>query len=102
MMIFPNIHYLLGIKFIMNTEPCQLTATEAFNLISSGLLSSVDLVTSCLNQISKTENIINAWEYLNADNVMAQSVKCDQIYKAGKKIGPLHGIPVGLKDIIDS
>lgn len=102
MMIFPNIHYLLGIKFIMNTEPCQLTATEAFNLISSGSLSSVDLVTSCLNQISKTENIINAWEYLNADNVMAQSVKCDQIYKAGKKIGPLHGIPVGLKDIIDT
>ena len=51
-----NGNYFWGMISIMIFEPYQLTAHEASNLISSGSLTSVELVNSCLNQLSKTEN----------------------------------------------
>jgi len=83
-------------------EPYQLTAHEASNLISSGSLTSVELVNSCLNQLSKTENSIKAWEYLDCEKAITRALECDHSYKIGEKIGPLHGIPIGIKDIIDT
>ena len=86
----------------MIKEPNTLTAMEAVNSIASGSLSSVDLVQSCLDQISKTDNEINAWAYLDSENALKQAEQCDRIRKEGKATGPLHGIPVGLKDVIDT
>lgn len=86
----------------MIKEPNSLTAMEAVNSIASGSLSSVDLVQSCLDQISKTDNEINAWAYLDSENALKQAEECDRIRKEGKATGPLHGIPVGLKDVIDT
>ena len=91
-----------GMISIMNLEPYQLTAHKASNLISSGSLTSLELVNSCLNQFSKTESSIKAWEYLDCEKVILQALECDHLYKIGKKIGPLHGIPIGIKDIIDT
>ena len=86
----------------MITEPYMLSAVASVEAIASGSLSSVDLIKSCLSRISETEPEINAWEYLDAESAIAQASKCDEIRKAGKAIGPLHGVPVGLKDIIDT
>ena len=86
----------------MIKEPNTLTAMEAVNSIASGSLSSVDLVQSCLDQISKTDNEINAWAYLDSKNALKQAEQCDRLRKEGKAIGPLHGVPVGLKDVIDT
>ena len=86
----------------MITEPYMLSAVASVEAIASGSLSSVDLIKSCLSRISETEPEINAWEYLDAESAIAQASKCDEIRKSGKAIGPLHGVPVGLKDIIDT
>ncbi len=86
----------------MNTAPYTLTATEAVAAIAAGRLSSVDLVKSCLARIAQTDGAIKAWAYLDPDAALAQAAECDRIRKAGLATGPLHGVPVGLKDIIDT
>jgi Asp-tRNA(Asn)/Glu-tRNA(Gln) amidotransferase A subunit family amidase len=82
--------------------PYTLTATVAVQAIASGRLSSVDLVKSCLAQIADTDASINAWAYLDPESALAQAAECDRIRKAGLGTGPLHGLPVGLKDVIDT
>lgn len=86
----------------MTAAPHTLTATEAVAAIASGRLSSVDLVKSCLDRIATTDGEIKAWAHLDADAALAQAAECDRIRKAGYATGPLHGVPVGLKDIIDT
>jgi Asp-tRNA(Asn)/Glu-tRNA(Gln) amidotransferase A subunit family amidase len=80
----------------------KLSASEALATIASGRLSSVELVKSCLARIAETDGAIKAWAFLDGDAALAQAAECDRIRIAGLAIGPLHGIPVGLKDIIDT
>lgn len=86
----------------MIRDSYKLTATDALAAIASGRLSSVELVKSCLAQIEATDSTIKAWAFLDADMALAQAAECDRIRKAGLPTGPLHGMPVGLKDIIDT
>ncbi len=82
--------------------PHALTATEAVEAIASGRLSSVDLVKSCLARIEDTDGAIGAWAYLDGGAALKQAEECDRIRKAGLATGSLHGVPVGLKDIVDT
>ena len=86
----------------MKIAPYTLTATEAVQAIASGRLSSVDLVKSCLEQIADTDASIKAWAHLDPESALAQAAECDRMRKAGLGTGPLHGLPVGLKDVIDT
>lgn len=86
----------------MIKDAYKLTATEALALCASGKLTSVELVKSCLAQITATDDAIRAWAYLDQEAAIAQAQECDRIRRAGMAIGALHGIPVGLKDIIDT
>lgn len=86
----------------MKQPAYTLTATEALAAISVARLSSVDLVKSCLARIKETEDEVGAWAHIDADGALAQAAECDRIRLAGMATGPLHGIPVGLKDIIDT
>jgi len=82
--------------------PNALTAIDAVQKIQDGWLSSVELVTACLNRIDETENQLHAWAHLDRDHALAQAEAMDQIRRSGKPVGPLHGIPVALKDIVDT
>ena len=82
--------------------PNALSATEAARKIREGKLSSVDLVKACLKRIKETDDELKAWAYLDAENALAQAKEMDEIRARGRAIGPLHGVPVGLKDIIDT
>lgn len=86
----------------MIKDAYTLTAAEAERAFAAGRLTSVQLVQSCLNRISETDGAIKAWAFLDPDAALAQAAECDRIRKAGMAVGPLHGIPVGLKDIIDT
>ena len=79
-----------------------LTASEALAAIASGRLSSVELVKSCLARIAETDGEIKAWAFLDEGAALAQAAECDRIRIAGLATGSLHGIPVALKDIIDT
>lgn len=82
--------------------PCTLSAVEAAKKIREGSLSSVELVQSCLDRIAETDKDVKAWAFLDGENALKQAAKLDVIRKSGKPIGALHGVPVGLKDIIDT
>ena len=86
----------------MIKDAYTLSATDAIAAIASGRLTSVAMVTSCLERITATDEAIKAWAFLDPDAALAQAAECDRIHKAGMAKGPLHGIPVGLKDIIDT
>ena len=82
--------------------PHALSASEAMEKINSGLLSAVDLVTDCIKRIDATDGILNAWAHLDREGALARAGELDAIRRTGHATGPLHGIPVGLKDIIDT
>ncbi len=77
-----------------------LTALQGAELIRAGRLASVDLVQACLDQIG--DDPLNAWAFLDPDMALVQAKEMDRIRKAGRATGPLHGVPVGLKDIVDT
>ncbi|HEX4993419.1 MAG TPA: amidase [Methylomirabilota bacterium] len=84
------------------TELWELSAAEAAALIRAGRLSSVELVESCLGRIRETEPRVEAWIYLDAEYAVAQAKASDEWRLSGRPIGGLQGVPVGLKDIIDT
>jgi Asp-tRNA(Asn)/Glu-tRNA(Gln) amidotransferase A subunit family amidase len=79
-----------------------LSAVEAAGKIGAGALSSVDLVKACLARIDETEGQLKAWAHLDPAYALRQAEELDSIRRAGRPVGPLHGVPVGLKDIIDT
>jgi Asp-tRNA(Asn)/Glu-tRNA(Gln) amidotransferase A subunit family amidase len=79
-------------------EPYRLTASEALALMKKGDLSVEDYAKSLLSRIKERDHVVKAWAYLDPDFVLAQARKLDQI--PPEKRGPLHGIAVGVKDVI--
>ena len=80
----------------------KLSAVEAAGAIRAGQISSEALVSACLEQIAATDSTIKAWAHLDPQIALAQAAEMDRIRKSGHATGPLHGVPVGLKDIIDT
>ncbi len=83
-------------------EPHKLTATEAAAAIRCGELSSETLVRACLARIAEREADVGAWIHLDDSSALSQAKSLDQALCDGKTPGPLHGIPVGIKDIYDT
>src|SRR5690606_10896820 len=80
----------------------QLSALELRDRLASGALRAVDLAKACLEQIEKREPEVQAWVWMDADHVLGQAARLDAYRATGRPIGPLHGLPVGIKDIIDT
>jgi Asp-tRNA(Asn)/Glu-tRNA(Gln) amidotransferase A subunit family amidase len=79
-------------------EPCFLTAAEAAKQIRDGKLTSETLVRSCIERIEQREPVVKAWLYLNKTKAIATAREIDKRPPAG----PLHGLPFGVKDMIDT
>jgi Asp-tRNA(Asn)/Glu-tRNA(Gln) amidotransferase A subunit family amidase len=79
-----------------------LSATEAAKAIRDGALTSEELVQACLDRIAALEDAVGAWAHLDADHALAQARAADAYRRRGLSVGPLHGVPVGIKDIIDT
>jgi len=80
----------------------NLTATEAARAIREGSVSSVELVGACLDRIAERDSGTGAWAHLDRDKALADARRADEWRASGRGIGPLHGVPVGVKDIIDT
>lgn len=70
--------------------------------LASGALSARALADACLERIAAREPEIHAFAHIDPDHVRHQADALDEHRKAGRPIGPLHGIPVALKDIADT
>jgi Asp-tRNA(Asn)/Glu-tRNA(Gln) amidotransferase A subunit family amidase len=83
-------------------SPAALSAVEAASRIRAGVLSSEELVQACLDQIQHAEPKVQAWAFLDDKLALAQARAADELRRSGQAVGPLDGLPVGLKDIIDT
>lgn len=75
-----------------------LTASEIVQAIAAGKTTAVAVAESCLEYIAEREPQVQAWHYLDPELVLAQAHALD---KRGS-VGPLQGVPVAIKDIIDT
>lgn len=80
------------------TEPFRLTASQAQAKFRDGSLTVEDYAKSLLSRIEARDAAVHAWAYLNPDLVLQQARALDQI--PSEKRGPLHGVAVGVKDVI--
>ena len=75
-------------------EPTKLTATEAARLIRAGRLRPMELMEACLARIAEREPAVRAFAWFDADAARRGA--------ADARPGPLHGLPIGVKDVLDT
>jgi Asp-tRNA(Asn)/Glu-tRNA(Gln) amidotransferase A subunit family amidase len=81
------------------SELTALGAAEAARRIAAGELSSAALVAACLDRMGEREDALGAWVHVDPDAALATARERDA---APAPVGPLHGVPVGVKDIVDT
>ena len=77
----------------------KLTISNASNLIAAGDLSPVDLLETLLKHIDRLEPKIDAWVTIDREGAMEAAERLESEAEDGLTRGPLHGVPVGVKDI---
>ena len=75
----------------------RLSAGEAVLRMARKRLKARDLVEACLDRIEAREGQVHAWEAIDAEGARKRA---DQLDKRARPVGPLHGIPLAVKDII--
>jgi len=78
------------------------SALQMVQMIRDGETTSVALVTAAFDRIAKNDDALKAWIWLDRDGALAQARAMDQLRQSGRALGALHGVPIGLKDIIDT
>lgn len=95
----------MGDKMAGTPAPQAATSPGAAELrgrLASGVLSAAELTEACLARVAEAEPGVQAWAWLDADHAMEQARALDRLRESGRAPGPLHGLPVGIKDIIDT
>ena len=80
----------------------QRSIQQASELLRQGSISPVELTTECLARIEKLNPRLNAFITVTADSALAQARQAEGEIQRGDWRGPLHGIPLALKDLIDT
>ncbi len=86
----------------MASKLTDLTATEAREKMAKGDITAEAYVKACLDAIDAREKEIEAWVVCDRDHALEQARAVDRQRTSGKGIGALHGLPVGIKDIINT
>ena len=81
----------------LRTDPARLSAGAALEAMQRGELDSETLVRACLERIAAREPEVQAWAHLDAEGALRQARERDR----GPRTGLLHGLPMGVKDVID-
>lgn len=83
-------------------EPCDLSALEARFLIGAKQLSPVELLRSCLNRIEAVNGALNGVVAIDRERAEREAARAEADVQQGLPLGPLHGLPVGIKDLVDT
>src|SRR5262249_30655370 len=84
------------------SELACLTIAQASQDLARGKLRSIDLVDACLTRIARHDSRLHAFTTLTPDPARAAARQADRELAGGHCRGPLHGIPVGIKDIYET
>jgi aspartyl-tRNA(Asn)/glutamyl-tRNA(Gln) amidotransferase subunit A len=85
-----------------STDPTDWTMAETGYRIASGLVSSLDVVEAYLRAIEERDETVNAYLTVTADRARADARRAQEELRAGLWRGPLHGVPVALKDLVET
>lgn len=83
-------------------DPAELSAADAAAAIRAGRLTATALTEACLERIAARDPAIQAWTHLDPDHALDQARQADARRVAGDTLGPLHGVPVAVKDIFET
>lgn len=83
------------------TDPLSMSVADVGAAYRRGSLSPVELVTACLDRIEATDDVVGAFVHVAAPSALAQARDAEAAFGRGRDLGPLHGIPVGVKDLVD-
>ncbi len=77
------------------------SATEIASQVRTGRLRAVDVVSTAIDRAEASQDKLNAFTLIDRDNAMARALGIDMLVDTGRDPGPLAGVPIGLKDLID-
>jgi len=86
----------------MPEELCRMTISELAPKIKARKISPVELTQAVLDRIEKLDPALNAYITVDAGGAMRAARRARRQIAAGKYLGPLHGIPISLKDLYDT
>lgn len=86
----------------IETGSSNLLANKIRQRIAAGETTAESVVTTFIERIKRRETDLRAWEHFNADHALAQARALDAAHRPGAQVGPLHGVPIGIKDVIDT
>ena len=78
------------------------TAAQMHKMICAGETTAVGLVSAAFDEIANNNDELQAWAWLDRETALAHAAELDSLKQSGRTVGPLHGVPIGLKDIIDT
>ena len=78
----------------------NLTANKLVDKLKQGEISSVEVCTQYIERINKFEKDVKAWAHFDKKELLEKAEEADEYRKSGKPLGPLHGLPIAVKDII--
>ena len=79
-----------------------LGGAEAARRIASGEITSEALVRACLDRIKARDEAVGAWIWIDPELALERAREADRRLAQGRGVGPLHGVPVGIKDIVET
>lgn len=86
----------------METDILALDAVTLQDRIAAGTLTATAVTEACCARIADQEPHLRAWAWHDPDFARTQAAQLDRHRESGQALGPLHGVPVGLKDVIDT
>jgi Asp-tRNA(Asn)/Glu-tRNA(Gln) amidotransferase A subunit family amidase len=84
------------------TDLNRIAAHVLIAKLRQGQISACELMMACLDRIASREPQIRAWAFLDAEQGLEQARLADRQRAEGRPLGPLHGLPVGVKDVFDT
>lgn len=81
------------------SEPFELSLSDAARAIAAGRLTPATLLEAILDRIERVEPRVHAWAHLSAEEARKTAQRLTTLQRAGTILGPVHGIPIGIKDI---
>src|SRR5690606_5179802 len=84
------------------SDPASLTGAQAARPIAAGEITSEALLRACLDRIAARDEEDGASVWLDPDLALERAREADRVLARGQGTGPLHGVPVGIKDIIET
>src|SRR5664279_5905352 len=84
------------------SDMTELTASQAAAEIARGVMSAEEYTRACLDRIAAVDGEVRAFTQLDPEHALSQARALDRHKSNGGRVGALHGIPVGIKDIFDT